>query len=93
MSFDNIDMIARLDFCYTATIVLSAILAFTPPADVLLLCVCVFRQAMHKLEGFTSKMNVKDHVRTLNVIDHYEPFIDFDALLACASVPPFPSGR
>lgn len=47
-------------------------------------------QAMHKLEGFTSKMNVKDHLRTLNVIDHYEPFIDFDALLACASVPPSP---
>ncbi|CAM9323253.1 unnamed protein product [Laminaria digitata] len=45
-------------------------------------------KTMHKLEGFTSKMNVKDRVRTLNVIDHYEPFIDFDALLACASVPP-----
>lgn len=45
-------------------------------------------KTMHKLEGFTSKMNVKDRVRTLNVIDHYEPFIDFDELLACASVPP-----
>lgn len=45
-------------------------------------------KTMHKLEGFTSKMNVKDRERTLNVIDHYEPFIDFDALLACASVPP-----
>ncbi|CAN0134771.1 unnamed protein product [Pylaiella littoralis] len=41
-----------------------------------------------KLEGFTSKMNVKDHLRTRNVIDHYEPEIDFDGLLACASVPP-----
>lgn len=49
-------------------------------------------QAMQKLEGFTSKMNVKDHVRTLNVIDHYEPFIDFDALLRCASIPPRPPG-
>lgn len=45
-------------------------------------------KAMQKLDGFTSKMNVKDHLRTLNVIDHYEPFIDFDALLACARVPP-----
>ncbi|CBN78852.1 conserved unknown protein [Ectocarpus siliculosus] len=47
-------------------------------------------EVMHKLEKFTSKMNVKDDLRTRNVIDHYEPEIDFDALLSCASVPPRP---
>ncbi|CAM9265552.1 unnamed protein product [Scytosiphon promiscuus] len=47
-------------------------------------------KAMHRLENFTSKMNTQDHIRTSNVIDHYEPEIDFDALLACASVPPRP---
>lgn len=47
-------------------------------------------KVMHRLENFTSKMNTQDHIRTSNVIDHYEPEIDFDALLACASVPPRP---
>lgn len=48
-------------------------------------------KAMQKLESFTSKMSVKDQLRTLNVIDHYEPYIDIDGLLECASIPPLPS--
>lgn len=51
----------------------------------------VLYQAMQKLESFTSKMSVKDQLRTLNVIDHYEPYIDIDGLLECASIPPLPS--
>ena len=47
-------------------------------------------EVVRKLEGFTSKMTVKDELRTAQVIQHYEPEIDFDALLACASVPPPP---
>lgn len=45
-------------------------------------------KVVRKLEGFTSKMTVKDELRTAQVIEHYEPEIDFDGLLACARVPP-----
>jgi BioD-like phosphotransacetylase family protein len=42
-------------------------------------------QTMRAIENFTAKMTASDKGRTSLVVDHYEPYIDYDLLLGGSS--------